>query len=58
MNLQKLKTPSIDDNNTSWGCMVMTPEALEAIKKFYQSNKTFAYVIPLHGDLEEFISLY
>lgn len=57
INLQRLKTPSIEDNNTSWGCMVMTPEALETIKKSYQPNKTFSYVIPLHWDIEEYIPL-
>lgn len=56
-NMQALASPTIKDNNTSWWCMVMTPEALEVIKKHYQENKTYAYVIPLHGKMENYLQI-
>jgi hypothetical protein len=55
--MEKLTTPQISDNNTTWWCMVMSPEALEIIKKHYQDKKTYAYIIPLHGKLEDFIPI-
>lgn len=58
MNIARMNTPEVTDNNTTWGCMVMTPEALEIIKKYYQDKKTYAYVIPLHGKLEDYIPIH
>lgn len=57
MDVDRMKTPEITDNNTTWWCMVMTPEALEVIKKHYQENKTYAYVMPLHGKLEDYLQI-
>gem|GEM_PF-3498978 len=38
--------------------MVMTPEALKEIRKYYQEGKTYSYVLPLHGNVEEYIPLH
>lgn len=54
---KKLQSPSPHDNNTTWGCMVMTEKDVEQVKKYYQPWKTFADVIPAHGDVESYIPL-
>jgi hypothetical protein len=54
---KKLQSPSPHDNNTSWGCMVMTEKDVKEISKYYQEGATFAYVIPKHGDVESYIPL-